>query len=47
MPFIGDQANAGNSKIIKSRFTATASQEDFSVSSNAGDELQVFKRGFT
>ncbi len=45
MPFIGDQANAGNSKIIKSRFTATASQEDFSVSSNAGDELQVFLNG--
>tara|TARA_Y100000593_G_scaffold92779_1_gene185477 strand:+ start:213 stop:1187 length:975 start_codon:yes stop_codon:yes gene_type:complete len=44
MPFIGDQATA-NSKIKKYSFTATASQDAFTVASNAGDELQVFLNG--
>ena len=44
MPFIGKQSS-GHSKIKKSRFTATASQTDFSVVSAAGDELQVFLNG--
>ena len=44
MPYIGHQRTA-NSKIKKSRFTATASQTAFSVASNAGDELQVFLNG--
>lgn len=44
MPFIGKQSTA-NSKIKKSRFTATASQTDFGVTTGAGDELQVFLNG--
>jgi|2_EtaG_2_1085320.scaffolds.fasta_scaffold02964_4 hypothetical protein len=44
MPFIGDQATA-NSKIKKHVFTATGSQVDFTVASNASDELQVFLNG--
>ena len=44
MPFIGDQATA-NSKIKKHVFTATGSQTEFAVASNAGDELQVFLNG--
>ena len=44
MPYIGDQATA-NSKIKKYSYTATASQTDFSVTSNASDELQVFLNG--
>lgn len=44
MPYIGQLAS-GNSKIKKHAFTANASQVDFSVASNAGDELQVFLNG--
>ena len=44
MPFIGDQATA-NAKIKKHVFTATGSQTEFAVASNAGDELQVFLNG--
>ena len=44
MPFIGDQATA-NAKIKKHVFTASGSQVDFTVASNASDELQVFLNG--
>ena len=46
MPFIGKQANASNSKIKKYSFTVTSStQQNFTISMNGTDEVQVFLNG--